>query len=59
MTNLNGTSVNLNERRERGLKHEKTNKCFHKPFNTIRNVEKLLLIRDKLRSYNPNNKGNL
>jgi len=59
MKNLTGTAVDLKERGEKNVKHVKTKKCFHMPFNPIRNVEKLLLIRDKLRSYNPNNKGNL
>ena len=59
MNDLKSTAVDLKERGEKNVKHMKTKKCFYKPFNPIRNVEKLLLIRDKLRSYNPNNKGNL
>ena len=50
MSNSNGTAVNLNERREKSMKHEKHQKDCRKPFNPIRNVEKLLLTRNKLRT---------
>jgi hypothetical protein len=38
-------------------KNQSTNEC-HKPFNPIRNVEKLLEIRPKLRVYDPGNSEN-
>ena len=50
MTNLNGTAVNLNERRAESMKCEKHQKDCRKPFNPIRNVEKLLRTRNKLRT---------
>jgi hypothetical protein len=58
MKNLTGTAVDLREKEEGSKKNYKIKKHYHKPFNPIRNVEKFLLIRDKLRSYNHNNKGN-
>ena len=55
VNNLKGTAVDLEERGEKNMKHEKTKKCFHKPFNPIRNVGKLVLMRNKSRTSKANN----
>jgi hypothetical protein len=55
MSNSNGTAVNQNERMEESMKHEKPQKDCRKPFNPIRNVEKLLLTKNKFRASGANN----